>query len=190
MKNGYDLADEMFTNIRENENHEPSIEDTLRIISFWGFNETVSHSDKIGFVCYCAENKIKKILEQALIYGDFSLYDELEKQIRQIKNYGRDIFTEQSDWQESLYMAIEAISKALEQKPKTGWIPVSERLPEENETVMASTKFGVYPEVRYSKEYGWEWAYEAGADYWKELKSTVTAWTPLPSPYDPQESEG
>ena len=83
--------------------------------------------------------------------------------------------------------AFELAIKALEQEPK--WIPVSERLPEENKTVMASTKFGVYPEVRYSKEYGWEWAYEAGADYWTELKATVTAWTPLPSPYDPQESE-
>ena len=39
--------------------------------------------------------------------------------LKGIKNYGRDTFTEQSDWQESLDMAI----KALEQEPKTGhWI--------------------------------------------------------------------
>lgn len=68
------------------------------------------------------------------------------------------------------------------------WIPVSERLPEERQTVIASTKYRVYPEARYIKEYGWEWAYEAGADYWKELEG-VTAWIPLPNRYEPQESE-
>lgn len=80
--------------------------------------------------------------------------------------------------------------KELKQlREQTRWIPVSERLPEENKTVIASTKFGVYPEARYTKEYGWEWAYEAGADYWKELKHVVTAWMPLPKKYEPQESE-
>ena len=62
------------------------------------------------------------------------------------------------------------------------WIPVSERPPEEGESVIASTEYGVYPEARYTKEYGWEWAYEAGADYWEELEG-VTAWMPLPEPY-------
>ena len=70
-----------------------------------------------------------------------------------------------------------------------GWIPISKRLPEENKTVIVSTKYGVYPEARYTKEYGWEWAYESGADYWRELED-VTAWMPLPKQYEPQESEG
>ena len=69
-----------------------------------------------------------------------------------------------------------------------GWIPISEGLPKENKTVIASTKYGVYPEARYTKEYGWEWAYEAGADYWRELED-VEAWMPLPKPYKQQESE-
>lgn len=68
------------------------------------------------------------------------------------------------------------------------WIPVSEELPKENKTVIASTEYGVYPETRYSKKYGWEWAYEAGADYWEDLED-VTAWMPLPERYEPQESE-
>ena len=71
----------------------------------------------------------------------------------------------------------------------SNWIPVGEKLPEEYKTVIASTKYGVYPEARYSKEYGWEWAYEAGADYWTNLED-VTAWMPLPKRYEPQESEG
>lgn len=69
-----------------------------------------------------------------------------------------------------------------------GWVPVSERLPEENKTVMASTEYGVFPEARYTKKYGWEWAYESGADYWKVLDEVI-AWMPLPSPYQ-AESEG
>lgn len=77
---------------------------------------------------------------------------------------------------------------AKEESKEPRWIPVSERLPEENKTVIASTKYGVYPEARYSKEDGWEWAYESGADYWEELEE-VEAWMPLPKRYEPQESE-
>lgn len=71
---------------------------------------------------------------------------------------------------------------AKNDRPHGEWIPCSERLPEENKTVIASTKYGVFPEARYTKEDGWEWAYESGADYWEELED-VTAWMPLPEPY-------
>ena len=77
----------------------------------------------------------------------------------------------------------------VEQEPR--WIPVSERLPEDFETVIASTDNGtVYPEARYSKEKGWEWAYESGAEIWMEIECDVVAWMPLPAPFEPQESEG
>ena len=67
--------------------------------------------------------------------------------------------------------------------PQPRWIPVSERLPEDYETVIASNGHEyVYPETRYSKEYGWQWAYESGMDYWEDLKG-VDAWMPLPQPY-------
>lgn len=65
---------------------------------------------------------------------------------------------------------------------QTRWILVSENLPKENESVIASTEYGVLPEARYTKEFGWEWAYEAGADYWQEIEG-ITAWMPLPQPY-------
>ena len=67
------------------------------------------------------------------------------------------------------------------------WIPVSEKPPKENETVIASTKYCIYPEARYTKENGWEWAYESGADYWVELEG-VEAWMPLPKRYVAAES--
>ena len=62
------------------------------------------------------------------------------------------------------------------------WIPVSERLPEDEVTVMVSCGKCVFPEARYSETRGWEWAYESGSDYWEELYD-VNAWMPLPEPY-------
>ena len=74
----------------------------------------------------------------------------------------------------------------LEQE--SNWIPVDERLPEENKTVIASTKYAIYPETKYTKKYSWEWAYESGSDYWEELED-VTAWMPLPKLYEPRKKE-
>ena len=78
----------------------------------------------------------------------------------------------------------------IEQEPKAGhWTPISEGLPEENKTVIASSEYGVYPEARYTKENGWEWAYETLTDYyWAEL-ANVTAWMPLPKPYKEESEE-
>lgn len=91
-----------------------------------------------------------------------------------------------AEYQEAKTIAVQT----LLQEPKMWeWIPVSERLPKENRTVIASTEYVVYPEARYTKGYGWEWAYESGADYWKEIDEDVTAWMPLPERYKPQESE-
>ena len=84
----------------------------------------------------------------------------------------------------------DAVIETIEELPPamSQWIPVSERLPEEYKTVMASTDyFAVFPEARYTKD-GWEWAYESGSDYWEEL-ANVIAWMPLPAPYK-AESEG
>lgn len=66
------------------------------------------------------------------------------------------------------------------------WIPVSEGLPEDYETVIASVDHEyVYPEARYSKEFGWEWASDY---YWEDLYK-VDAWMPLPKAYKPESEE-
>lgn len=52
MINGYALADEIFNKIGKNEKHEATIEDALRIISFYGFNEEASSNSKIGLNAY------------------------------------------------------------------------------------------------------------------------------------------
>ena len=82
---GYDLAYEVFKNIGLNENHEISLNDAIRVISFWGFNEEASRTSKIGFVCYCARERIKKTFEKALVWDDFTLFDEIVKTIQSRK---------------------------------------------------------------------------------------------------------
>lgn len=79
---GYALADEVFHNIGLNENHEISLDDALRVISFWGFNEEASRTSKIGFVCYCARERINKTFESALVWDNFTLFDEMIKNIQ------------------------------------------------------------------------------------------------------------
>lgn len=104
-----------------------------------------------------------------------------------VKSFSEEALGERKITPNEIKFSMNDIRENLDNIPtieleQTRWIPVSERLPEENKTVMASTKYGVYPETHYTKEYGWEWAYEAGADYWKKLDE-VAAWMPLPEPY-------
>lgn len=35
----------------------------------------------------------------------------------------------------------------------------------------------------------WEWAYEAGADYWEDIREPVIAWADYPLPYDGENKE-
>ena len=85
-------------------------------------------------------------------------------------------------WTEAINIGIEAIEIVMdqeEQEPR--WIPVEERLPEMYEVVMTTRHGVVYPETRLT-EYGWEWLYESGVDYWEETDD-IEAWMPLPEPY-------
>lgn len=67
--------------------------------------------------------------------------------------------------------------KAVEEQPKIGgWIPCSERLPEENEEVICCFKSGVVKALVLfnCKFHGKVYAYE---------KSDIIAWQPLPEAY-------
>lgn len=86
---GYELAEEVFKNIGKEKNHEISVDDLIRVISFWGFNEEAERTGKIGFVCYCAREKIKKIFEQALVWDNYKPLDDLYKRIKE--QQGEDI---------------------------------------------------------------------------------------------------
>lgn len=75
--------------------------------------------------------------------------------------------------------AFEIAIKALEQ-PEQRWIPVSERLPEENKIVLIT--FDERVEMGRMRGESWEWLFESGWNYWVDIDN-VTAWMPLPKPY-------
>ena len=65
----------------------------------------------------------------------------------------------------------------------TGWIPVSERLPEESTAVLiwCPERKNIY--CAYLEEKQW-WIFGA---YYLKVTIEVIAWMPLPQPYEPQE---
>lgn len=78
----------------------------------------------------------------------------------------------------------EAGGMAIKALERTGWIPVSERLPDYRRTVLVSTKWGVSIAFRDSINEG------VTDDFWDcPLDDStiatryVTAWQPLPEPY-------
>ena len=160
-----------------------AVSDSIAELSAEQGNDTIKHETVTEFADRCKEcgSRYGKLLKQKLCEDAISR----EETLTAFSDYvGSGMSMDDFD---ALWDIVAKMPAVKESK----WIPVSERLPEENKTVMASTEYGVFPEAKYTKEYGWEWAYEAGADYWKELED-VTAWMPLPKPYkvDPQESEG
>ena len=65
--------------------------------------------------------------------------------------------------------------------PTQRWIPVSVRLPKEGEEVLVSSYDTYHKKIVVAKYQGEKYGFTCGL---------VSAWTPLPKPYEPQESEG
>lgn len=79
--------------------------------------------------------------------------------------------------------------KKVVEEPKSGeWISVKDRLPEDNENVLAHTRYG---EIRVflSDEEG-DWFDERGRFYSRNTSGAVTHWMPLPEPPKEEEIEG
>ena len=77
---------------------------------------------------------------------------------------------------------IESALELLEGEEKDRWIPVTERLPETNDTVLITHKGGV--------SFGWYNSryWERGANTNHRKLMSVKAWRPLPAPYQEEES--
>ena len=78
------------------------------------------------------------------------------------------------DRKEALNMAIEA----LRNSPTQQWIPCSERLPDNDESVLISNSHGVTK--------AW-WTGRSWTSIAVKTYKTVTAWMPMPKPYSEDE---
>lgn len=62
-----------------------------------------------------------------------------------------------------------------------GWIPVEDRLPEKNKTVLVCQRGGVI-EVAWHDGYRWKTGFSHAEWLWD-----VVAWRPMPEPYRPED---
>ncbi len=72
---------------------------------------------------------------------------------------------------------LDLVIKALEQEPKTEWIPVSKRLPELGKRVLCQCQANIYDVLKLTVD---GWYYNPNHCY---MESFVIAWMPLPEPY-------
>ena len=108
-----------------------------------------------------------------------------------------------ADWLNELKVLREKIRVLLEKQEADRWIPVTERPPEEDKDVLVTVHFlglkkthptgwndhikpGFYVDI--AKQYSGEWS--SASDEYKVARSRhiVTAWRPLPAPYQEDEA--
>ena len=81
------------------------------------------------------------------------------------------------------------VEELRRQQRRYNWIPVEERLPEEDERVMISTRNGVVKEGTYTERYGYTMRKGFFTENCFEDLQGVTAWQPLPEPYKGGQNE-
>lgn len=87
-------------------------------------------------------------------------------------------------WQNEIDGTIEAIDMAIEALQQTAWIPVEERLPDIDQSVLICTKYGEITDGYRWNEKDWfcAWGEYNGAHVGGEY-DLIVAWMPLPEPY-------
>lgn len=91
------------------------------------------------------------------------------------------------------HVARELITEIFRKHMNDGWIPVKERLPEDDTIVIVTDQYG---NVRGDIVYGYADEVDAEPcfhrwddEYWQCYKPEVIAWRPLPEPYRPEKKE-
>lgn len=120
----------------------------------------------------------------------------IEKLISRLREetYDMEICEEQFDMNSPYFMDVDykmvkfddakTIINELVEEYNNGWIPCSERLPEEKGEYLVTLKTGVVTSAIYdSNENKWVDAMEEYFEY------PCIAWQPLPQPYKPQKNE-
>lgn len=122
-----------------------------------------------------------KALEQETCDGWNEVLDELNR-------IGRNAFKDDTDY-DNLFDFISGLPN-VKQEPKTGWIPVSGRLPEEFQRVLVTiVNYNGAKVVRVAEYYNRVFRIKENHEQWKVGEKGLLAWAPLPKPYESQESE-
>ena len=111
------------------------------------------------------------------------VFEKIIEKLRTEKNVDRSkVYSpEQCDTiRYSFGAAIDAV-KVVAAEYNNGWIPCSERLPEDEQVVL-TCKYKSISILRFSKKTN-HW-YELSGNWWWNA-SMVDAWRPLPAPYQP-----
>jgi hypothetical protein len=181
--------------------------DTVIIRNEGGYFGTVQEEISVNpqEPCDDAASRDFQIGDEVRIIGSDTIYDDCDvgwvirnaservKTMYVMRNDGSAAEETKAEWYKTgrhnsvLAEAIKDLSLITPQ-PKTDWIPVSERLPEDSELVLFSTKTDRVFEGRYfadNTDRQW-YAFRDETFAWNNV---VTAWMPLPEPYEPKESE-
>ena len=120
------------------------------------------------------EKIIEKLAEESKKWLDVYEKEHLKGNYNNYADGMNDAFDE----------AIEIVKQEAEQY-NNGWIPVSEKLPEDYETYLVTNVDSFGQRHTYKGWYGVEhkiWHMEGNS----ERKMNVVAWQPLPKPYQPK----
>ena len=103
-----------------------------------------------------------------------------EKILERLSNIHRVVKTdEDEEWNRAIYKSTEIVREVAEEY-NGGWIPCSERLPEENQEVMLQDFYGNITIEKMKTNDGLE-GFSDG-DWWSSANNYV-AWQSLPEPY-------
>lgn len=129
----------------------------------------------------------------------------LEKILEEMLNYERVVKTDEDlEWNRAMYRCSEIIRSYMDEMNNDDWIPVEERLPEEHDSIFATSKWDGAMWEKLSDEVNVTYELEDGTrkvttsytldGVWKlekeskVVKKKVVAWQPLPEQYKPNKN--